>query len=187
MSTSNTLADLRLQRFRFTLRCQTAMHLDEFVGNDLRGDFGFVLGRYICLHSRDRQPRGDGSLCDRCDKGARCLYDSIFDSRDSQGRKVVRPYVIEPLFPYRTYYAPGDAFRFNLVLVGRALDSLYECVGVFDRLGRSEPGPEHQHKLGRFEVERVECTDSGGTVSLVCRPCEDVSKAVPWLCCMNSF
>ena len=45
----SNLESLRFQRFRFILRCQTALQLNEFVGNDLRGAFGAVLRRTACL------------------------------------------------------------------------------------------------------------------------------------------
>lgn len=159
---SGNLGALWLQRFHFTLRCSTTLHLSEFVGNDLHGAFGFILRHHACLSRQS-----DGAPCARCDDHERCLYGFLFASQDQRGQEVARPYIIEPLFPHRARYGPGSPFAFNLVLVGSALNSFTDCLWIIQQIGRRGLGRDYRSGQGRFEVEQVAIMDNAGAATLI--------------------
>ena len=146
-------------RYRFVLRASTALHLSTFAGSTLRGGFGHVFKRSVCVW----QP-GD---CGRCLLKNTCAYPYIFETAPPPGaeklrglEQVPRPFVLEP--PERggrQSYRPGERFDFGLVLAGRGIDYLPYFVLTFGELGRTGLGSER----GRFEVVEVLAEHPSGT------------------------
>jgi CRISPR-associated endoribonuclease Cas6 len=137
-------------RYRFVLTARTPLRLSAFAGATLRGGFGHVFKRCVCLW-----PPGD---CPRCLLKNTCAYPYIFetappaDSAKLRGLdQIPRPYVIEPDLEAHGLYQPGERLSFGLVLVGRALDYLPYFVFTFRELGRTGLGPSR----GQFEVAEV--------------------------------
>jgi hypothetical protein len=144
------LSTLALGRYRFVLEATTPLRLSAFAGATLRGGFGHVFKRSVCLW-----PPGD---CPRCLLKNSCAYPYVFetapppDSAKLRGLdQVPRPYVIEPDPEARGLYRPGERFAFGLVLVGRAIDYLPYFVFTFRELGRAGLGTGR----GQFEVAEV--------------------------------
>src|SRR5438270_13805671 len=95
-------------RFRFVLTATTPLRLSAFAGAVLRGGFGHVFKRTVCLW-----PPGD---CGRCLLKNTCSYPYIFETAPPPGtqklrglEQIPRPYVLEAAEgePNRRY-APGD-------------------------------------------------------------------------------
>lgn len=138
-------------RYRFVLRATTSLRLSTFAGSTLRGGFGHVFKRSVCVW----QP-GD---CARCLLRNTCAYPYVFETAPPPGaerlrglEQVPRPYVLEP--PERggrqTYQA-GERFDVGLVLVGRGRDYLPYFLLTFAELGRVGLGARQD----RFEVVEV--------------------------------
>jgi hypothetical protein len=151
VSVASPLGAFTLGRFRFVLRSATPLHLHVFAGATLRGGFGHVFKRTVCLW-----PPGD---CGRCLLKSVCAYPYIFetapptDSTKLRGLdQIPRPFVIEPPeHGGRQSYRAGERFDFGLVLVGRALDYLPYFVLTFSELGRVGLG-ESRAKYDVLEV-----------------------------------
>src|SRR5437868_13594220 len=117
-------------RYRFVLQARTSLGLNAFAGATLRGGFGHVFKRTVCIW-----PPGE---CPRCLLKNTCSYPYIFETAPPPGAtklrsldQIPRPFVIEPPEenapaalltaaqpPGHRLYAPGDDLEFRLVLVG---------------------------------------------------------------------
>src|SRR5260370_5725302 len=146
-------------RSRFVLQASPPPHLSAFAGSTLRGGFGHVFKRTVCVW----QP-GD---CPRCLLKATCAYPYVFetapppDAEKLRGlEQVPRPFVLEP--PEgggRQSYRAGERFDFGLVLAGRGIGYLPYFVLTFGELGRTGLGADR----GRFDVVEVLAEHPSGT------------------------
>jgi hypothetical protein len=139
-----------LARYRFVLEAVTPLRLSAFAGATLRGGFGHVFKRTVCLW-----PPGD---CPRCLLKNTCAYPYIFETAPPPGseklrnlEQIPRPFVIEPPTTGRGLYRPGERFDFGLVLVGRSLAYLPYFLFTFRELGRAGLGVDR----GNFELAEV--------------------------------
>ena len=141
-------------RFRFTVEARTPLRFGTLAGATLRGGFGHVFKRTVCIW-----PSGD---CPRCLLKSTCAYPYVFETAPPPGAQrlrtlaqVPRPYVLEPpdqdLDGAALTYAPGQHFDFRLVLVGRAIDYLPYFVFTFSELGRVGFGKDR----GLFELSAI--------------------------------
>ncbi len=152
------LPDLRVARFRFTLRVEEPLQLPPYKGSALRGGFGHTLKRLTCF-----QP-------DACDEGCRlgndCVYGYLFETSPPEDAAVLRnldevprPFVIEPPLERRELFAPGDRLDFHVVLVGRAITYLPYFVLTFQQMGNAGLGRVMENAAGkhrgRFILEEV--------------------------------
>jgi hypothetical protein len=137
-------------RYRLVVTAVTPLRLSAFAGATLRGGFGHVFKRTVCIW-----PPGD---CPRCLLKNTCAYPYVFETAPPPGAEklrtldqIPRPYVIEPPDGGQRLYQPGECFDFRLVLVGRAIDYLPYFVFTFGELGRAGLGSGR----GQFRVEEV--------------------------------
>ncbi len=138
-------------RYRFVLQAFTPLHLNAFAGSTLRGGFGHVFKRTVCVW-----PPGD---CGRCLLKDRCAYPYVFETAPPPEteklrgmEQLPRPFVLEP--PERggrQSYRPGERFDFGLVLVGQGVGYLPYFVLTFAQLGQAGLGADR----GRFDVVEV--------------------------------
>lgn len=146
-------------RYRFVLQARTPLRLNTFAGATLRGGFGHVFKRTVCIW-----PPGD---CARCLLKNTCSYAYVFETAPPPGSaklsgldQIPRPYVIEPPpGSSRGLYAPGERLAFGLVLVGRAIDYLPYFLFTFIELGRTGLGKE-QAQFTLAEVHADGLADS---------------------------
>ena len=177
MDTSDTLdilPPLTFTQYTFTLRVEEPMRMPTYKGATLRGGFGAVFRRLVCL-----QP--DRRACDRgCRLGNRCPYGYLFETQAPPGSTIVgagqtapRPFVLRPPLDPRTRYQPGDRLAFDLILVGRAGDYIPYFIVTFHRLGEIGLGPDR----ARYRLERVEAVHPwwGKRVTLYREPGEVVA------------
>jgi hypothetical protein len=144
------LGNLTVGRYRFVLQATAPLRLGAFAGATLRGGFGHVFKRTVCIW-----PPGE---CGRCLLKHTCAYPYLFETAPPPGAEklrgleaIPRPYVIEPPTDGRALYRPGERFDFGLVLVGRALDYLPYFLFTFGRLGETGLGPGR----GRYDLAEV--------------------------------
>jgi len=142
---------LRLSLFRFTLEAREPLHLPVYKGSALRGGFGHLFKRTVCV-----QPRA--IRCDGCLLAETCAYAYLFETRPPAGsavlrthRAVPRPFVIRPPLDRRTEIGAGERLEFGLVLVGRAIGYLPYFLIVFRELGEAGLG----QRRGRYRLREV--------------------------------
>jgi CRISPR-associated endoribonuclease Cas6 len=150
------LSKLRFGRFRFQLKAATPLRLPPYKGSTLRGGFGIAFKDAVCVVAhRD---------CERCILRSKCAYPYIFETPVPSGSRRMaslehapHPFVIEQPLDRRMHYAAGDAFDFDLVLVGRAIDYLPYFIFAFEQLGarRGIGRGEGEGGRGKFTVEGV--------------------------------
>ena len=145
------LGTFACRRYQFVLEAVTPLRLNTFAGATLRGGFGHVFKRAVCIW-----PPGD---CGRCLLKHTCAYPYIFETAPPPGamklrglEQVPRPFVLEPPEAGgRQSYRPGERFDFRLVLVGRGQDYLPYFVLTFIELGRTGLGLDQ----GRYTLAEV--------------------------------
>jgi len=127
--------DLTLSFFRFTLEARETLHLPVYKGSALRGGFGHVFKRTVCV-----QPQV--TRCAGCLLAGSCAYAYLFETRPPPESRVLRtheavprPFVIRPPLDRRTEIPAGEHLEFGLVLVGRAVGYLPYLLVVFRELG----------------------------------------------------
>ena len=170
------LNGLTVAKFTFHLRATEPVWLPEFGGSTLRGAFGAAFKRIVCV-----QP---GSACEGCLVRSQCVYVYVFETPNpgtldwftpESNPKVPHPFVIEP--PEGTAEGQGSrgagvrprempvggVVRFNLVLVGKAIDYLPFFVCAFRELGISTGlGKYRRRGMGRFQLEEITDALGGG-------------------------
>lgn len=134
------LKRLRVAKYRFTPEAREPLTLPRYKGSTLRGGFGAVFKRCVCVQPGNR-------YCQNCLLKHVCSYPYIFETPlppDSEVlrslNEVPRPFVIEPPLETKTSYQPGDRLEFGLVLVGKAIEYLPYFVVVFRELGNQGLG-----------------------------------------------
>jgi hypothetical protein len=145
--------------FRFVLQATTPLRLGAFVGATLRGGFGVLFKRIVCVW-----PPG---ACDRCLLANACSYRYVFETAPPPHStrlrgldQIPRPYIIEPpVVPLGRTFLPDDKFNFRLVLVGRGIEYLPFFLYTFRRLGQTGLG------LGRGQFLVVEIYAEGNSTS----------------------
>jgi len=142
---------LTLACFRFTLEALDPLHLPVYKGSALRGGFGHVFKRTVCV--QPQVPR-----CDACLLAGTCAYAYLFETRPPPGSDVLRthqavpqPFVIQPPLDRRTGIPAGEHLEFGLVLVGHAVGYLPYFLVVFRELGEVGLG----HRRGKYALQEV--------------------------------
>ena len=142
-------------KFRFSLRLLTDGRLPAYLGPTLRGGFGHVFRRNVCIS----QSEG----CEDCLLRGTCAYSYCFETPTGQEMNLdydsshyPHPFVIEPPLESVDGRPVNGCLRFNLVLVGKAIDYLPYFVFVFDELGRAGIGRDR----ARYILETVEALAS---------------------------
>ena len=147
-----------LNRYRFTLKAETPLHLPGFKASTLRGGFGYAFKRMVCFQMRPCRQA--------CELGNDCPYGYIFETSPPETSKVLknianvpRPFIIEPLDNQRRDIPTGETLSFDLILVGRAANYLPYFITVFRELGRIGLG----RGRGRFELLGVQALSQQGS------------------------
>lgn len=141
-------------RFRFTIKAETRIYLPAYKGGTLRGGFGHILRRTVCIRKK--------AACDGCMLRQQCTYSYIFDTsppHDSDMLRkysdIPRPFIIEPPLDGKRHYQPGEEMSFGVVLIGKAIELLPYFILSFSNLGKSGLGAGR----GKFSLQKVESGD----------------------------
>lgn len=143
---------LQLAAYDVTLEALTPLELPPYGGSTLRGGFGHVFKRSVCI-----QP--DRLHCAGCPLRPTCVYAAVFEPAPPSDSEVLRkneavppPFVLElPLTPV-TLWPPGAHLTFRLVLVGRAIGYTPHFLAAFRALGEQGLG----RRRGRYRLHTVE-------------------------------
>jgi hypothetical protein len=158
MSTSEVFP---LTRYRFHFRAVDDIHLPDFSGSLLRGQFGDALRRTACLTGEPR--------CAACALVRTCPYPALFETPPPAEHTlqdfsaVPNPYVIEPPPLGTRHVAVGQTLAFSLVLVGRARDQLPLIVFAFQRAFRRGIGKQR----ARAELEDLSLVSAHGVATSI--------------------
>ena len=101
------LEELSIARYTFTLEARETLNLPPYKGSTLRGGFGSVFRKVICINrAKD---------CSDCLLKYKCIYSFVFESRPaldsshlSKYRSIPRPFVIEPPAEEKQLYRPKE-------------------------------------------------------------------------------
>ena len=149
MTNTIQLPNLRVALFRFTLQPREPLHLPPYKGSVLRGGFGHVFKRTVCVQPRVKR-------CATCLLAETCAYAYLFETHPPPGSQVLRtheaiprPFVIRPPLDRRTEIPAGEPLTFGLVLVGQAVGYLPYFLVVFRELGEAGLGRLFDSAQGR--------------------------------------
>ena len=120
-ATSNTLS---IARYQFTFRVTETLTLPEYAGSALRGAFGHSFRYFACVTKM--------KVCQDCPLLSQCPYSEVFSPhdvpRDSDQlfrmQQIPVPYLIEAPDWGSRVYEIGDELKFNMVLIGGAIQHL---------------------------------------------------------------
>jgi len=117
----------------------------------LRGGFGYAFRRLACA------PQCRDSAA--CSNASSCPYKLIFEpsptfgaDRLTKNQDIPRPFVFRPSVSSKTHFEKGEAFEFDLVLIGRAVDYLPHFVLSLCELSEGGLGLNR----ARCRLDRVE-------------------------------
>jgi hypothetical protein len=165
-------SSLTLAHYRLALEPLETLYLPAFKGSVLRGGFGHVFKRLVCIQSK---PCGD-----RCALGSACPYGYVFETSPPKDSEVLstheavpRPFVIEPPPDRRREIPAGERLMFGLTLVGRCINYLPYFVAVFRELGDVGLG----RSRGKYRLLAVDAVPPyGGPKRPIYRAEEDVVR-----------
>ncbi len=114
-------------------------------GTTIRGGFGAAFRRLVCIDLR--------LDCAACDLRYTCPYTKVFNpfvppaaERLSKNQNIPRPFVVKPPLETTRQYLPGESLRFDMVVVGAAIDYLPYFIVAFRELSE-----------GGFGLNRARC------------------------------
>jgi len=150
------LSHFRLAEFQFVLKALDHLHLPPYKGSTLRGGFGHAFKKVVCVNRE--------KICDTCLLKGKCVYSYVFETPPPPDTAKMRkypyaphPFVITPPLETKREYEPGETLRFELTLIGRAIDYLPYFIYTFDELGRMGIG----RGRGKFKLEEVRAVREG--------------------------
>jgi len=157
--------DMRFGAYSFSARFHDEARLPEYKGSTFRGVFGHALRSVVCALRR--------RSCTDCLLASRCLYPYVFETSPLNGsddanvegggggrirqRLAARPhpYVIEAPPGERIRYRAGETFSFDLLLFGRANDSIPYFIYAFNEVGKSGIGSRIDGRRAGFSLVSV--------------------------------
>ncbi len=157
---------LFLARYRFALQCLSPIEFRQFAGSTLRGAFGSVFRRLVCI---TRAP-----TCDGCLFRQQCAYGYVFETAPPPGAErlrryesIPRPYVLDTPSGEQLTFAEGELLSFGLTLVGRANDYFPYFVYAFQKLEESGLGAGRHEGKGQFRLTEVTAERGDGSLTRV--------------------
>ncbi|WP_404296467.1 CRISPR system precrRNA processing endoribonuclease RAMP protein Cas6 [Halomonas sp.] len=154
---------LPLARYRFTLQAEAPLHLPAYPGSMLRGSLGHGLRAVSCI-TRQKS-------CDGCPLLSACQYPALFQPRPTPAMAtrfpdIPAPYVLEVPLGTPTTLAPGDRFKFEMVLFGPALPQLGTLILAWQRAAWQGLGKGQ----ARATLSQVEWEQAPGQWQIVYTP-----------------
>jgi len=138
---------LRFAKYRFCLLFKEGFSVPRFAGSMLRGAFGMVLRKVLCISNQ--------RVCNNCILLHTCVFAYLFESRVPDGSnsfktfdEIPRPFIFEP--PLNSEES-SRRFDFGLILVGKAIDYLPYFIFAFKELEKRGLG----RNRSKFFLEKV--------------------------------
>lgn len=141
--------------------CETVTNIEPslFMGNTVRGAFGYNLRQIACSDSTKE--------CSGCGQRNSCIYAYIFETpipankQKISAEKAPHPFVLETGLIASKAYKPGGIWTFNLTLFGRGIDLLPVFIYAFAQMGQRGLG----RTGGKFNLVEVRDYYTGNIVS----------------------
>jgi len=137
-------------RFQFHLQALDRLSLPEYKGSTLRGGFGYAFKKVVCALKNKE--------CPDCLLKGKCIYSYVFETPPPADTRIMRkypsaphPFVLCPPLEDDRVYEPGESLRFQLTLIGKAIDYLPYFIYTFEELGKMGLGKGR----GKFSLEEV--------------------------------
>lgn len=152
------LSSLYFYKYRINLKPREIIHLPQYKGSAIRGVFGYVLKRIVCVTK--------SSQCNACMLRLKCVYSSIMDTPIPEDhpdygkyKNAPHPYIFIPPLTRRRIFYLDDLISFDIVLIGKAKEYLPYFIYTFTEMGRIGIGKDK----GKFDVTSVEALHLDGT------------------------
>ncbi len=171
MPTLPDTAAIPIARYRFTARMGQSVHLPQYAGSLLRGQFGAALRKLACL---TRQP-----TCTGCPLQASCAYTSIFEALPPTGHAlqafsaIPNAYVVEPPPPvtetpttgsaHPAHYGAEQELVFHMVLAGAARDQLALIIDAWQHALAGGLGKNRS----QAQLQQVQWIDGNGAAHAI--------------------
>ena len=142
------LQNFRIAQFEFLIKSLDTLHLPEYKGSALRGGFGHAFRKVVCaLRSKE---------CPECLLREKCIYSYVFETPPPADTRLMRkypsaphPFVLTPPLEDDRIYEAGETLRFQLTLIGKAIDYLPYFLYTFEELGKMGLGKGEGTVLAR--------------------------------------
>lgn len=134
-SYKDSMRRFRLAKYMLEIESgKDGLDLPTYKGSTFRGGFGHAFRSMVCTMKK--------TDCTDCLLKEQCPYSYIFETSPGHRSEVLnnfeevpRPYVIEPPPEKKTFYKPGEKIRFELILIGKAIEYLPYFLVTFVELG----------------------------------------------------
>lgn len=134
-SYKDSMRRFRLAKYMLEIESgKDGLNLPTYKGSTFRGGFGHAFRSMVCTMKK--------TDCTNCLLKEQCPYSYIFETSPGHRSEVLnnfeevpRPYVIEPPPEKKTFYKPGEKIRFELILIGKAIEYLPYFLVTFVELG----------------------------------------------------
>lgn len=145
------LKQFLIGKYHFELLARENITLPPYKGATLRGGFGVTFRHICCVNKKTNN-------CEKCILKEKCAYSYIFETSPPRFteklrnlKDIPRPFVIEPPLDIKSDYSRGEILKFNLILVGKAIEYLPYFIFTFKELGHRGIG---KHR-GEYELLRI--------------------------------
>lgn len=168
------LVNFNLSRFLFTLKAMESISLPEYKGAVFRGAFGYAFKKVVCITKKND--------CLSCLLKGKCVYAYIFETPPPSDSTLMRkypsaphPFVLTPPLEDDRAYEPGELIKFELVLIGKAIDFLPYFIYTFEELGRMGLGK----RRGKFSLEDVQVGEANSKRKVIYTGTEKILRPAP--------
>ena len=168
-------------RYCFVVRAKSDLYLPPFKGSTLRGGFGHVFRKIVCVNKDEE--------CNHCFLHEKCIYARVFESRPPSRHFVrkysaaPRPFILCPPLTKKTHYQPGDTLNFELTLIGQSTDYLPYFIYAFIELGKRGIGREK----GKYELIELRHKALDGVETVIYTGHDQTLKSIPQVITWNDI
>lgn len=165
-----SFASFQCLRLRIAAEVTDQIIISGYQGGVLRGAFGKALKKISCPEEKQG--------CANCILINRCAYSYIFETPPPENAEMLRkypfiphPYTLNPAIKSSNTYNSGDTFKFDITLVGKAVDYLPFIIYAFIRMGdnnndngigKQKKQQGRQLQRGGFQIKNIYTLNASG-------------------------
>lgn len=155
---NRALQEFYFTKLRLKFRAIEEIHTSEYKGSAFRGCFGESFRRLVC--------RYPGKECELCQLLFNCKFSELYVTPLKRNHHLYgkythppRPYIIIPMESRERIFAPGDAFYFDIILIGSTINFYSIITDVIKNMGEVGLGYNHS----KFEAISIEYSTPEGS------------------------